>query len=80
MLRTLARTSVLGLMLVAGGASSAVALLFATLRSSPAAAEDDCPKGDLPVTGTVEGRATTAGFIVNWTRRAVLGRNGVYAR
>jgi hypothetical protein len=41
-----------------------VALLFATLRSSPAAAEDDCPKGDLPVTGTVEGRATTVGFIV----------------
>jgi hypothetical protein len=43
---------------------TAVALLFATLRSSPAAAEDDCPKGDLPVTGTAEGRATTVGFIV----------------
>ena len=39
----------------------AVALTFATLQTSPALAEDHCPKGDLPVAGTVEGRATTVG-------------------
>jgi hypothetical protein len=42
----------------------AVALTFATLQTSPALAEDHCPKGDLPVAGTVEGRATTVGWIV----------------
>jgi hypothetical protein len=40
------------------------ALAFAALPSAPALAEDDCPKGDLPVAGTVEGRVTTVGFIV----------------
>ncbi len=29
-----------------------------------AAAGKDCPKGDLPVSGTIEGRVTTVGFIV----------------
>lgn len=42
----------------------AMALTFAALPVAPAIAEDDCPKGDLPVAGTVEGRATTAGWIV----------------
>jgi hypothetical protein len=43
---------------------AALALTFATLPVAPAMAEDDCPKGDLPVAGTVEGRVTTVGFIV----------------
>ena len=45
-------------------ALTAVALTFATLQTSPALAEEHCPKGDVPVDGTVEGRATTVGFIV----------------
>jgi hypothetical protein len=45
-------------------ALAAVALTFATLQASPAPAEEHCPKGDLPIAGTVEGRATTVGFIV----------------
>ena len=40
---------------------SAAALVFAML-SPAAAAEKDCPEGDLPVSGTIEGRATTAGL------------------
>ena len=42
---------------------SAAALVFAML-SPAAAAEKDCPEGDLPVSGTIEGRATTVGYIV----------------
>ena len=42
---------------------TAVALTFAMLQSA-AAAEKDCPKGDLPVSATIEGRATTVGWIV----------------
>ena len=42
---------------------AAVALLFATLQPA-SGAEQDCPKGDLPVSATIEGRATTVGFIV----------------
>ena len=44
-------------------ALTVVALTFATLQSVPAAAED-CPEGDLPAAGTIEGRATTVGWIV----------------
>lgn len=44
-------------------ALATVALTFAMLQSAPAAAED-CPEGDLPAAGTIEGRATTVGFIV----------------
>ena len=47
-----------------GMALAAVALTFATLPIATAIAEDDCPKGDLPVAGTVEGRATTVGWII----------------
>ena len=46
-------------------ALTALALTFAIAPLAPALAEDDCPKGDLPVAGTVEGRATTVGFIVS---------------
>jgi len=53
-----AMTRTLGMALAAG------ALLLAGLQTSTAIAEDDCPKGDLPVAGTVEGRATTVGWIV----------------
>ena len=42
---------------------TAVALTFAALQSAAAVAED-CPKGDLPVSATLEGRATTVGFII----------------
>ena len=42
---------------------AAVALLFATLQPA-SGAEQDCPKGDLPVSATIEGRATTVGWIV----------------
>ncbi len=42
---------------------SAAVLVFAMLQSA-AAAEKDCPKGDLPVSATIEGRATTVGWIV----------------
>lgn len=44
-------------------ALTAVALTFAMLQPA-AAAEKDCPEGDLPVSGTFEGRATTGGWIV----------------
>jgi hypothetical protein len=44
-------------------AFSAVALILAVLHPA-GAAEKDCPKGDLPVSAKVEGRATTVGFIV----------------
>jgi hypothetical protein len=44
-------------------ALTAVALTFATLQSAQAA-EKDCPEGDLPVSATIEGRATTVGWIV----------------
>lgn len=43
---------------------AALAMAFVTLQILPAAAEDNCPKGDLPAAATVEGRATTAGWIV----------------
>jgi hypothetical protein len=33
-------------------------------NQNASAAEQECPKGDLPMSGTVEGRATTVGFIV----------------
>ncbi len=42
-------------------ALAAVALTFATLQASPAPAEEHCPKGDLPIAGTVEGRAKRHG-------------------
>jgi len=45
-------------------ALTALALTFAMAPLAPAMAADDCPKGDLPAAGTVEGRATTAGWIV----------------
>ena len=41
----------------------AAALAFASLQSAHGA-EQECPKGDLPVSGTIEGRVTTVGFIV----------------
>ncbi len=44
-------------------ALTAVALTFAMLQSA-AAAEKDCPEGDLPVSATIEGHATTVGWIV----------------
>jgi hypothetical protein len=45
-------------------ALTALALTFAMAPLAPVMAADDCPKGDLPAAGTVEGRATTAGWIV----------------
>ena len=45
-------------------ALTVLALTLATASFAPALAEDDCPKGDLPAAGTVEGRATTAGYII----------------
>ncbi len=42
----------------------AAAALVCTMLQSAAAAEKDCPKGDLPVSATIEGRATTVGWIV----------------
>ncbi len=48
---------------IIGTALTAVVLTFAMLQSA-AAAEKDCPKGDLPVSATIEGRATTVGYIV----------------
>ncbi len=50
-------------------ALTTVALTFAMLQSA-AAAEKDCPKGDLPVSATIEGRATTVGWIVGVSRSA----------
>jgi hypothetical protein len=44
-------------------ALTAVALTFTALQVGPALAQE-CPKGDLPVSGTIEARATTVGFIV----------------
>ena len=44
-------------------AMTAVAMTFAPILAGPATAQD-CPEGDLPVAGTVEGRATTVGFII----------------
>jgi hypothetical protein len=37
---------------------------FAIVPNALAAAKKECPKGDLPVVGTVEGHMTTVGFIV----------------
>ncbi len=42
----------------------AAAALSCTMLQSAAAAEKDCPKGDLPVLGTIKARVTTVGFIV----------------
>jgi hypothetical protein len=44
-------------------ALTAVALTLVILQSAPAASQD-CPEGDLPVSATIEGRATTVGWIV----------------
>ncbi len=44
-------------------ALAASAIVVATLLPA-SAAEKDCPKGDLPVDGTVTGYMTTVGFIV----------------
>ena len=48
---------------ILGTPLTAVVLTFAMLQSA-GAAEKDCPTGDLPVAGTIEGRATTVGYIV----------------
>ena len=42
---------------------AATAIVVATLLPA-SAAEKDCPKGDLPVAGTIKGHMTTVGFIV----------------
>ena len=50
--------------LLAVGAVLGAAVLVLAAPEPVAAAEKECPKGDLPVAGTVEGHATTVGFIV----------------